>query len=307
MARPGGDAAIVRLHGTNKALAITTDCTPRYVAADPREGARQAVAESYRNLCAVGALPLALTDNLNFGNPEKPEVMGQIVVSIRGLGEACRSLDVPVVSGNVSLYNETHGQPIQPTPAIGTVGLIEDLAKTASLPFKEAGDAILLIGETRGWLGASLYLREVLGREDGAPPPVALHREKREGTFVRAMIGDGYLTAVHDVSDGGLLVAITEMAMASGIGATLDAPRNIAPHGWWFGEDQGRYVLTARQDNVPAVLEAASRADVTIQVIGSTGGDDLILKGGGAISVETLRALNEAWLPNFMAGPDSND
>ncbi|HIJ39322.1 MAG TPA: phosphoribosylformylglycinamidine synthase subunit PurL, partial [Rhodospirillaceae bacterium] len=217
--RPGGDAGIVRIHGSGKALAITTDCTPRYCLADPHEGGRQAVAEAFRNLCAVGARPLAVTDNLNFGNPEKPEIMGQIVEAIQGMGEACRSLDFPVVSGNVSLYNETNGQAILPTPAIGAVGLIDDVTLTASLPFKAEGDSIILIGETKGWLGASLYLREILGREDGAPPPVALHREKRDGEFVRLMIAQGHLTAVHDISDGGLLVALAEMAMSSGLGA----------------------------------------------------------------------------------------
>jgi phosphoribosylformylglycinamidine synthase len=304
--RPGGDAAIVRIHGTRRALAMTTDCTPRYCVADPREGARQAVAEACRNLTAVGARPLALTDNLNFGNPEKPEVMGQLVEAIRGMGEACRSLSVPIVSGNVSLYNETNGQAIQPTPTIGAIGLIDDIDATATIAFKAAGEALVLVGETRGWLGASLYLREIAGREDGAPPPVALHREKREGDFVRAMIADGQVSAVHDVADGGLLVAIAEMAMASGIGASLNAPRGLAAHGWWFGEDQGRYLLSLPQSQLAAVLAAAARADVSAQVIGSTAGADLILQGDGAISVEDLRTLHEGWLPAFMSGPDSN-
>ncbi len=184
--RPGGDAAVVRLHGSTRGLAITCDVTPRYCAADPKEGGRQAVAEAYRNLCAVGARPLAVTDNLNFGNPEKPEIMGQIVEAIAGMGEACRALDFPVVSGNVSLYNETEGKAIPPTPAIGAVGLIDDIDAMATLAFKHTGETIILLGETRGWLGASLYLREIAGREEGAPPPVALHREKRAGELVRS-------------------------------------------------------------------------------------------------------------------------
>lgn len=299
--RPGGDAGVVRVHGTKKALALVTDCTPRYCLADPREGGRQAVAEAYRNLSAVGARPLAVTDNLNFGNPEKPEIMGQIVEAIQGMGEACRSLDFPVVSGNVSLYNETNGVAILPTPAIGAVGLIEDVAKIASLPFKEAGESIFVLGETKGWLGSSLYLRELCGREDGAPPPVALHREKREGEFVRRLIGEGEVTAVHDVSDGGLLVAVAEMAMASGIGATVTAPQGVPLHAWCFGEDQGRYVLTAPSSLVAAILEAAQRAEISARVIGTTGGGDLTLNGSGAISVAELKRLNEAWLPDFMA------
>ena len=299
--RPGGDAGVVRIHGTNKALAITTDCTPRYCLADPHEGGRQAVAEAYRNLSAVGARPLAVTDNLNFGNPEKPEIMGQIVEAIQGMGEACRSLDFPVVSGNVSLYNETNGQAILPTPAIGAVGLIDDVRKTASLPFKEAGDSIILIGETRGWLGSSLYLRELCGREDGAPPPVALHREKRDGDFVRAMIVDEEVTAVHDVSDGGVLVAVAEMAMASGIGATIQPPRGTPLHAWCFGEDQGRYVLTAPASQVPVILEAAHAADVTARLIGVTGGSALSVKGSGQVDVSELRAIHEGWLPSYMS------
>ena len=299
--RPGGDAAVVRIHGTNKAVAITTDVTPRYVLADPYEGGRQAVAEAYRNLSAVGALPMAVTDNLNFGNPEKPEIMGQIVESIRGMGQACRELDFPVVSGNVSLYNETQGTAILPTPAIGGVGLLEDVTKATSLAFKESGSAIVLIGETKGWLGASLYLREICGREEGAPPPVALHRERRAGELVRQLITDGQVLACHDVSDGGLLVAVAEMAMASHshIGASLDAPSNLPLHAWCFGEDQGRYVLEVRNDDLAAVLEEAQEHDISIRVIGSTGGH-VISVGGRAATVDELVALNEGWLPGFM-------
>ncbi|MDO8605619.1 MAG: phosphoribosylformylglycinamidine synthase subunit PurL [Phaeospirillum sp.] len=299
--RPGGDAAVVRIHGTNKAVAITTDVTPRYVLADPYEGGRQAVAEAYRNLSAVGALPMAVTDNLNFGNPEKPEIMGQIVESIRGMGQACRELDFPVVSGNVSLYNETQGAAILPTPAIGGVGLLEDVAKSASLSFKESGSSIVLIGETKGWLGASLYLREICGREEGAPPPVALHRERRAGELVRQLISDGQVQACHDVSDGGLLVAVAEMAMASDghIGASLDAPSTLPLHAWCFGEDQGRYVLEVRDDDLAAVLEEALGHDAAVRVIGKTGGH-VISVGGRAVRVDELVEVNEAWLPGFM-------
>ncbi|MTJ80130.1 MAG: phosphoribosylformylglycinamidine synthase subunit PurL [Telmatospirillum sp.] len=299
--RPGGDAGIVRVHGTGKALAMTTDCTPRYCLADPHEGGRQAVAEAYRNLSAVGARPLAVTDNLNFGNPEKPEIMGQIVEAVQGMGEACRSLSFPVVSGNVSLYNETNGIAILPTPTIGAVGLIEDATKTASVPFKNVGETIIVLGETKGWLGCSLYLRELCGREDGAPPPVALHREKREGEFVRRMIAQGAVTAVHDVSDGGLLVALAEMALASGIGASIAAPQTLPAHAWCFGEDQGRYILTATAAEAMVILEAAQRASVTARVIGHTAGDSLTVEGQGSISVQDLRQRNEGWLPGYMA------
>ena len=226
--RPGGDAAVVRIEDGPKGLAMTCDVTPRYCEADPFEGGKQAVAEAYRNLSAVGATPLAITDNLNFGNPERPEIMGQLVGCVRGIAAACKALDFPVVSGNVSLYNETNGRAILPTPSIGGVGVLADFTKSASVAFKNDGDAIVLIGETTGWLGQSMYLREICGREEGAPPPVDLAVEKRHGEFVRKLIADGRVTAVHDLSDGGLAVALAEMAMASGLGATLDAPEGIA-------------------------------------------------------------------------------
>ncbi|HTH16996.1 MAG TPA: AIR synthase related protein, partial [Magnetospirillum sp.] len=299
--RPGGDAAVVRIHGSNKAVAITTDCTPRYCQADPHEGGRQAVAEAYRNLSATGAVPLAVTDNLNFGNPEKPEIMGQIVEAIKGMGEACRDLDFPVVSGNVSLYNETQGTAIQPTPAIGAVGLLDDVNKHMTLAFKAAGSNIVLLGETKGWLGASLYLREICGREEGAPPPVALHRERRKGELVRQLIQDGQLKACHDVSDGGLLVAVAEMSMASAerIGAALDAPSTLPLHAWCFGEDQGRYVLEVSDDDLVSVLEAAEEHEVGARVIGKTGGH-VISVGGRAVTVDELKDANEGWLPKYM-------
>ena len=212
--RPGGDAAVVRVEEGPKGLALTTDVTPRYCEADPFEGGKQAVAECWRNLTAVGAKPLAVTDNLNFGNPERPEIMGQFVGCIRGIAEACKALDFPVVSGNVSLYNETNGRAILPTPSIGGVGLIDDFTKSATLAFKRAGETILLVGETTGWLGQSMYLRELCGREEGAPPPVDLIEERENGDFVRALILDGTASAAHDLSDGGLAVALAEMAMA---------------------------------------------------------------------------------------------
>ena len=217
---PGGGAAVVRLGDGPKGLALTTDCTERYCEADPREGARQAVAEAWRNLIVVGARPLALTDNLNFGNPEKPHAMGQLVGCIQGIGEAARALDFPIVSGNVSLYNETMGAGIPPTPAIGGVGLVDDVAKTVRPAFKAAGEDVLLIGGAPGWLGRSAWLSVVAGREEGAPPPVDLAAERRNGEFVAALIAAGRITAAQDLSDGGLAVALAEMAMAGGIGAT---------------------------------------------------------------------------------------
>ena len=301
--RPGGDAAVVRVENGPKGLALTTDVTPRYCEADPFEGGKQAVAECWRNLTAVGAKPLAVTDNLNFGNPERPEIMGQFVGCIRGIAEACKALDFPVVSGNVSLYNETNGRAILPTPSIGGVGLLDDFTKSASLAFKRDGEAILLIGETTGWLGQSMYLRELCGREEGAPPPVDLIEERENGDFVRALILDGTASAAHDLSDGGLAVALAEMAMASGIGAKLDAaPDDIPAHAYWFGEDQARYVVTVPAAKAEAVLERARAASVLVSPIGTTGGDTFALPGERAIPVARLRETFEAWLPAYMAG-----
>ncbi len=302
--RPGGDAAVIRLPGGSKGLALTTDCTPRYCAADPKAGGAQAVAESWRNLTAVGARPLALTDNMNFGNPQRPEIMGQFVGCIEGMREACIALDYPVVSGNVSLYNETNGGGILPTPAIGGVGIVADVARTASLAFKAPGESILLIGATAGHLGSSLYLREILGREEGAPPPVDLAAERRNGDFVRGLIEQGVVTACHDLSDGGLLVALAEMAMAGGIGATIDLPPDAAgaPHGFLFGEDQARYLVTAEAAQVDSIRRAAASAQVPLLALGTTGGTSLTLSGPHTISLGALTAAHEGWLPRYMGG-----
>ncbi len=301
--RPGGDAAVVRVQDGPKGLALTCDVTPRYCEADPFEGGKQAVAEAWRNITAVGGKPLAITDNLNFGNPERPEIMGQFVGCLKGIAEACRTLDFPVVSGNVSLYNETNGRGILPTPSIGGVGLLDDFTKSATLAFKAGNEAILLIGDTQGWLGQSVYLRDICGKEEGAPPPVDLTIEKRNGDVVRGMIKGGTATAVHDVSDGGLLVALTEMAMASGIGAILDAPPDeIVPHAWWFGEDQARYVVTVQEEHLLPVLSKLKAVGVPCHVIGKTGGDAIAVEGETPVSIASLKAGHENWLPAYMSG-----
>jgi phosphoribosylformylglycinamidine synthase len=297
--RPGGDAAVVRVNEGPKALALTSDVTPRYCEADPFEGGKQAVAEAWRNLSAVGARPLALTDNLNFGNPERPEIMGQLVGCIRGIGAASRALDFPIVSGNVSLYNETNGRAILPTPTIGGVGVLEHFTKSMTLGFKAEGESILLIGETQGWLGQSVYLRDICGREEGAPPPVDLAAERRHGEFVRGLIRDGLVTAAHDLSDGGLLVALAEMAMASRIGAVLEAPPGIPAHAFWFGEDQARYVVTAQ--DAEAVAQRAKAAGVPFLRLGATGGRALAMAGERPLPIGDLLSRFEDWLPAYMA------
>ena len=301
VARPGGDSAIVRLHGTNKGLAITTDCTPRYCFADPVEGGKQAVAESWRNLTAVGATPLAITNCLNFGNPQKPEIMGQIVGCLQGMAEACVTLEYPIVSGNVSLYNETNGKGVQPTPAIGGVGLLKDLNQHCGLNFAEGMD-LILIGDTLGHLGASLYLREILGREDGNPPPVDLATEKRHGDFIRSLIHSGDLSACHDLSDGGLLVALADMCLASHTGATIALPDSLPAHLFAFGEDQARYLISVTPDKTAHVLASAIAGGIPARQLGTTGGSALNVDGLCQIPLAVIREGNENWLPGFMAG-----
>ena len=305
--RPGGDAAVVRVHGTTKGLAITTDCTPRYCLADPVGGGKQAIAEAWRNLCAVGAKPLAATDCMNFGNPQRPEIMGQFVGCIEGMAEACRALDFPIVSGNVSLYNESKrddgtGTAILPTPAIGGVGLLADWSQSATVAFKGTGDVLVVIGTPRGQLGQSLWLRECHGREDGPPPRVDLAAERRAGDFVRAAIAKGALTAVHDVSDGGIAVALAEMALAGNVGAIIQ-PSRPGPAADWFAEDQGLYLATVADHALLDILTDAHAADVSIERIGRTIANRLVFEladGDHVVTLADLRAAHEGFFPTLM-------
>jgi phosphoribosylformylglycinamidine synthase len=305
--RPGGDAAVVRVHGTQKGLAMSTDCTPRYCYADPYEGGKQAIAECYRNLSAVGATPLAVTNCLNFANPQRPEIMAQLTGCLDGMGDACRALDFPIVSGNVSLYNESKatggGSAILPTPAIGGVGLLADWSKSATIAFKGTGDVIVLIGDRRGHLGQSLWLREVHGREEGPPPPVDLEAERRNGEFVRAHIATGALTAVHDVSDGGVAVTIAEMALAGNVGAMLHAPLPCGVACSLFGEDQGLYVATIADHLLLETLTAADAAGVEIERIGRTIANRLIFElpdDDHVVTLDALRTAHEGFFPALM-------
>jgi phosphoribosylformylglycinamidine synthase subunit PurL len=302
---PGGDAGIVRVENGPKGLAMTADVTPRYCEADPFEGGKQAVAEAWRNLTAVGATPLAVTDNLNFGNPERPDAMGQLVGCIKGIGAACRALDFPVVSGNVSLYNETNGKGILPTPTIGGVGVLADVTRHATIAFKSSGDVIILIGATTGWLGQSSYLATICGLEQGAPPPVDLAVERRNGDFIRPLIVAGEVTAVHDLADGGLAVALAEMALAGKLGASVTALPAGLPHAVLFGEDQARYLVTCKPDKADILLKAAEAAQVPALTLGITGGDTLTLPGTGPISLSTLSRAHESWFPAYMGAKTS--
>jgi phosphoribosylformylglycinamidine synthase subunit PurL len=302
--RPGGDAAVVRVHGTVRGLALTTDCNPRYCFADPVTGGRQAVAEAWRNLVAVGARPLAITNCLNFGSPERPQVMGQLVGCIEGMAAACAALDFPVVSGNVSLYNETDGNAILPTPNVGGVGVIAELGCTVGAGLGSEGLALVLLGRSRGWLNQSIYAAVVEGSEDDPPPPVDLETERRTGELVLAQIEAGVVRGCHDLSDGGLAVAVAEMCLASGMGATVRVPGDVpSVAGWLFGEDQGRYLLAVAPDRLEALLESARREGVLARRVGTTGGRALTLGGADAICWDELARAHERWLPALMAAP----
>jgi phosphoribosylformylglycinamidine synthase len=274
---------------------MSTDCTPRYVYANPYEGGKQAVAETWRNICAVGATPLAITNCLNFANPQRPEIMAQFVGALEGMGDACRALDYPIVSGNVSLYNESKatggGSAILPTPAIGGVGLLDDVARMATIAFKSGGDTIALIGPKHPEMGQSLWLREIHGREEGDPPHVDLADEKLNGDIVRQLIADGAVSAVHDIADGGLLIAIAEMALAGGIGAELQAMDTA----FAFNEGQARYLVTFPAD------KPLDPEKVPFEPVGTTGGDAIRINGS-VVSLTDLRAAHESFFSDWMEG-----
>ncbi len=302
--RPGqSDAAVVKVEGTYLGLALTTDCTPRYCQADAYQGAAQAVAEAWRNITAVGAKPLAITDNLNFGNPEKPEIMGQIISVIEGIKDACNALNFPVVSGNVSLYNETcnaQGENISilPTPAIGGLGVLDNVSRAVGNALKE-NFQLVIIGETKGHIGQSLWLREIMGQEAGPPPTVDLKTERKNGNFVRQVINQGLVAACHDISDGGLLISIAEMAMAGNIGCTLDAPEcGMRPEAYWFGEDQGRYIIMTSDSD--ELIQKAKQQDVIAKLIGYTGGDCIVMPSGAMITIIRMKAASMSFFENLM-------
>ncbi|WP_295913867.1 phosphoribosylformylglycinamidine synthase subunit PurL [uncultured Bartonella sp.] len=301
LVRPGGDAGVIRVEGNaHKALAFSSDVTPRYCQADPFEGGKQAVAECWRNLCATGAKPLACSDNLNFGNPEKPEIMGQLVYAIKGIGEACKKLDFPIVSGNVSLYNETNGEGILPTPTMAGVGLIDDWHKMAKIDGMKDGDFVVLIGDCGSHLGQSVYLRDILGKAEGTPPHVDLDKEKKNGCFVRKLITAGMITACHDLSDGGLAIALAEMVIKSHRGISAKLTGKMPAHAELFGEDQARYLISVNADKYVAVEEQAKKAGVKLTNLGKVTGQDLVVEEHIKLSAKQLENAYESWFPDFM-------
>ena len=303
LADSGSDAAIVRLYGSQRALAMTCDVTPRYVEADAYEGGKQAVAEAWRNLSVTGARPLAVTDNLNFGNPQKPEIMGQIVHAIEGMAEACRELSFPVISGNVSLYNETNGQAILPTPAIGGVGILDNLERRATADAMKAGDTLVLIGDTAGHLGQSIYARDLF-KLGGAAPKIDLVLEKKNGDFVRALIADGAVRAAHDLSDGGLAIAAAEMALGADVGVLLGYQGELKDAEFLFAEDQARYLISIPSQQLDALDKRARAAGVSFLVVGEVGGREISYLGSSGVrehvNIGELRHAHESWLPAYM-------
>ena len=298
---PGGDAGVIRVDGhKQKALAFSSDVTPRYCKADPFEGGKQAVAECWRNITATGAVPLACSDNLNFGNPEKPEIMGQLVFAIKGIGEACKALDFPIVSGNVSLYNETNGEGILPTPTMAGVGLLKDWSKMARIDAMQSGDTIILVGGCGSHLGQSIYLRDILNRTDGDAPHVDLSTEKKNGEFVCHLIETGMITTCHDLSDGGLALALAEMVIKSKKGIKAQLTGQTPPHAELFGEDQARYLIAVNAHELPKVIEAGKQSSIDLQIVGKVEGDYLEVENHFKLSVDSLHDAYENWFPNFM-------
>ena len=298
VAYSGGDAALVRVHKTDKAIAITTDCNPHFCLANPERGAAFAVAEAYRNLSAVGAKPLAVTNNLNYGNPEKPEIMGQIVTGVRGMANACKALDTPVVSGNVSLYNETDGSPILPTPVIGGIGLKEHLSPIVGIAYDSEGLPLVRLGPIPGSadLGQSALQRLIFSDDQGDIPPLDLELERATGDLVRGAIQNGWVNAAHDVSDGGTLTAAAEMVIASNIGA--DLTRYETSVSALFGETCATYLLVVKEPAL--ILNHAAKLGIKAQIIGRTGGNGIRF-AGEEISIEELRDLHGGWMHTYMS------
>ena len=296
--RPGSDAAVVRVHGTNKGIAISTDCSPTYCRHNSFEGGKHAVVETWRNLVASGALPIAITDCMNFGNPEKPEIMGEFVECIRGMTDACTTLNYPVVSGNVSLYNETNGEGIYPTPAIGGVGLIKDLSKTMTISLKEEGNIICVIGKSNNHLGNSQYLSIIQNKEEGSTPSIDLDEELKNGRFILDCVKKNLLKSIHDIGEGGLLVAAAEMCISGNIGVNIDVSKEFL-HGYFFGEDQSRYLIEINLNDIKKVNSLAAEKNISIEEIGIIKGLELKINNVGAISIAALDKSHKHWFFNF--------
>ena len=298
--KPGGDSAVIRYHGKNKGIAATVDCVPRYCKAHPKSGAMQAVCETWRNLISVGAQPIAITNCLNFGNPEKKEIMGQFVDSINGMREACEALNYPVISGNVSLYNETNGVAIYPTPTIGGVGLLKNINHMMTFNFKNTENIIVVVGETSGHLSQSALIYDVIGNKEGPPPQINLKEEKKNGLFISDLIKSKLVAAVHDISHGGIIVTVAEMCMASNIGAKIKVSgSNSDKIKYLFSEDQARYLIEISKKDLEKIKKIANTKNVKIDIIGNTQSEIFEVENDLKISVKELKTKNESWFKNY--------
>jgi phosphoribosylformylglycinamidine synthase len=299
--KPGGDSAVVRIHGKKKAIAITVDSSTHYSSANPIDGGKQVVSECWRNLISVGSNPIAITNCLNFGNPEKEKIMGQFVETIDGISQACQYLNFPVVSGNVSFYNETQNRAISPTPTIGGVGLIKDINNMMTKDFKDIDNLIYVIGKTSGHLYQSEFFREVLKIKDGPPPEVNLFNEKNNGLIIKDLIEKKLLNSVHDVSSGGILLAISEMCFVKRIGAKIKVIKNTnEKHEYLFGEDQSRYIIEVNKKNEDKVNQILEKNDIFNEIIGVTQKDRLEIDGEFSIKLNDLYKFNSIWFNNYF-------
>ena len=299
--KPGGDSSVIRIHEKNKGVAMTVDSSSHYCLADPITGGKQVVCEAWRNLISVGSKPIAITNCLNFGSPEKDEIMGQFVETIDGISQACKYLDFPVVSGNVSFYNETQSKAISPTPTIGGVGLIKNLDYMTTINLKEIGSYILVVGKTLGHLYQSEFFREVLEIKDGPPPEINLFNEKNNGLLIQTLISKKLVNSVHDISSGGILVALSEMCISGKIGANIKVPRNnISLHEYLFGEDQSRYLIEINEENNVEVCKILEKNNIYYEIIGKTQKDSLYLNNEFNIKLNDLSELNSFWFRNYF-------
>lgn len=299
---PGSDAAVIRIKGTDRAIAVSTDCNGRYCYLDPYLGAQIAFVEAARNVACAGGRPAAITDCLNFGNPEKPEVFWTFYESVKGLSDACKAFGVPVISGNVSFYNESFGQPIYPTPTVGLVGLLQDVSKHTTAGFKDEGDAIILLGDTRNELGGSELLKLIDGSVGGMPPSVDLWREQQVCEAVIGCIEMGVVKSAHDCSEGGLGVTLAECCLAGDIGATVVLDGRMRGAVKLFSESQGRVVVTTTVDDATVVTLMADRLRIPYEVIGQVGGSSLSIKDMLDVPVAEMRAAFEPTLERLVHG-----
>ena len=300
--KSGGDSAVVRIHNTNKAIALTVDSSADYCKADTKSGGKQIVCENWRNLISVGAKPLAITNCLNFGNPEKSKVMGEFVECIDGIKEACEFLDFPVVSGNVSFYNETNSKSINPTPVIGGVGLINDLKNCINLKTKKIGNIIMVIGKTIGHLDQSAFIHENFSIYDGPPPEINLINEKNNGLAILKLIRDNLIISAHDVSTGGILLSLAEMSISSGLGMKIFKPKKLTNYiEYFYGEDQGRYVVEINKDNMPNIEKFLKNNNIFFEIIGEVQNDTFGIEKIFSLKIKDLQNYNNQWYNNFNA------